>query len=287
MSNTILVTGGAGQLGSEIRVLSKELSDTFYFTDRNELDITDRDAVFNFFKDNAIDVVLNCAAYTAVDKAETEKENADAVNHIAVKILAEAAKMYNAKLLHVSTDYVFNGEGFKPYGSNDKVSPVNEYGSTKLRGEEAIKEVSPKNSVIIRTSWVYSSFGNNFVKTMLRLGAEKDSLNVISDQVGSPTYARDLAEAMLKIYPLLTNEEVMVYQYTNEGVCSWYDFADAIMEIENLDCEVHPIPTEQYPTPAKRPHYSVMNKTEIKNDFNISIPHWRNSLKSCLSILTH
>ncbi|ETN95798.1 dTDP-4-dehydrorhamnose reductase [Zhouia amylolytica] len=278
----ILVTGASGQLGSELRVLSEGHSDQFIFTDRAELDITDREAVVSFFKQNTLDVLINCAAYTAVDKAESEEVLADFVNHKAVGYLAEACKKHNIKMIHISTDYVFNGKHYKPYKPNHPVDPVNIYGRTKLAGEQVMKEINPLNSIILRTSWVYSSFGNNFVKTMLRLGKERESLNVIVDQVGTPTYARDLAGAVLKIIPQLNNDKINTYHYSNEGVCSWYDFAKEIMDITGLDCKVNAIPTEQYPTPAPRPYYSVLCKDDIKNQFNLVIPHWKEALKACL-----
>lgn len=280
----ILVTGASGQLGSELRVLSESYTDEFIFTDRSELDITDREAVATFFKQNTPDVLINCAAYTAVDKAESEEALADLINNKAVGYLAEACKEHGVKMIHISTDYVFNGKHYKPYKPDHPVDPVNVYGKTKLGGELAMKEINPLNSIIIRTSWVYSSFGNNFVKTMLRLGKERDSLNVIVDQVGTPTYARDLANAILAIIPQLNNKEVGVYHYSNEGVCSWYDFAEVIMDIAGLDCKVNAIPTELYPTPAPRPYYSAIDKEKIKDVYKVSSRYWKNSLKHCLTI---
>lgn len=279
--NKILVTGASGQLGSELRVLSGGSSKKFIFTDREELDITEKEAVDLFFKNNTIDVLVNCAAYTAVDKAESEEALADLINHQAVGYLAEACKEHGVKMIHISTDYVFDGKHYKPYKPDHPVDPVNVYGKTKLAGELKMKEINPLNSIIIRTSWVYSSFGNNFVKTMLRLGKEKASLNVIADQVGTPTYARDLAKAILQINPQLNNEEVRVYHYSNEGLCSWYDFAKEIMDLTGLNCEINPIPTVQYPTPAPRPYYSVLDKYDIKNEYKISAPFWKKSLE-CL-----
>jgi dTDP-4-dehydrorhamnose reductase len=284
----ILVTGSKGQLGSEIQELvnggatSVVQKSTFFFTDRENLDITDINAVRTFVETNAINAVINCAAYTAVDKAETDEVNANAVNHLAIRNLAQIAKEKNLRLIHVSTDYVFDGTNFKPYTEDDVTNPKSVYGKTKLDGENALKEINPLNAVIIRTSWVYSSFGANFVKTMLRLGKEKESLGVIYDQVGTPTYARDLAKAILEILPKMKNEKLEIYNYSNEGVLSWYDFAKEIMRMAKLNCQINPIETKEYPTPAQRPHYSLLNKSKIKKEFGIIIPYWKDSLDACL-----
>jgi len=280
--HNILVTGSNGQLGSEIRELSAESQNDFYFTYRNELDITNKDTVDGFCIQNNIDVIINCAAYTAVDKAEEDEQNADKTNHLAVKNLAEIAKERNIKLIHVSTDYVFDGTHYKPYCENDRTNPNGVYGKTKLDGEKAMQEINPENSVIIRTSWVYSSYGANFVKTMLRLGKEKDTLGVIFDQVGTPTYAGDLAKTILNILPKIANKKVEIYHYSNEGVLSWYDFAKEIMKMAKLECQINPIETKEYPTPATRPYYSLLNKSKIKKEYNISIPYWKDSLDTCL-----
>ncbi|WP_026968960.1 dTDP-4-dehydrorhamnose reductase [Algoriphagus terrigena] len=279
----ILVTGASGQLGSEIRQISSGYPLEFIFTDVAELDITDREAVWSFFQTNYVDAVINCAAYTAVDRAETEIELADKVNHLAAKYLAEAAKEFNVKFVHVSTDYVFDGESFQPYEADSIPNPQSVYGVTKLAGEQAILALNLPNSIVIRTSWVYSTFGNNFVKTMRRLGSERSELNVVADQIGTPTYARDLAICILDILPRLSNNTTSIYHFSNEGVCSWYDFAMAVMEMSGLDCTVSPIPSTQYPTPAKRPYYSVLSKAKIKADFSIKINHWRVSLQECLA----
>ncbi|WP_434637367.1 dTDP-4-dehydrorhamnose reductase [Sulfurimonas sp. NW7] len=284
MSN-ILVTGANGQVGSELRELSKKYAYNFFFTDRDSLDITDKVAVEVFVVKNKIDTIINAAAYTAVDKAEEERENADKVNHLAVKYLAEVAKDKNIKLIHISTDYVFDGKNYKPYTEEDTTNPQGVYGVTKLAGENALREINPKNSVIIRTSWVYSSFGANFVKTMLRLGKERESLGVIFDQVGTPTYAKDFAQVILDILPKIKNDTVAIYNYSNEGVLSWYDFAKEIMRMAKIECEINPIETKEYPTPATRPHYSLLNKAKIKSIFDISIPYWKDSLDSCLKVL--
>jgi len=277
----VLVTGSNGQLGSELKALA--LNDThFFFTDKENLDITNQDALKAYIEINHITAIINCAAYTAVDKAEEEKIEADKINHVAVKYLAQMAKDKELPLIHISTDYVFDGRNYKPYIESDTTNPNTIYGKTKLDGERIIQEINPKNTIIIRTSWVYSTYGNNFVKTMLRLGKERDFLNVIFDQVGSPTYAKDLAKAILDILPKIHNDKVEIYHYSNEGVCSWYDFAKSIFTLSNLDCHVNPIETKDYPTPAARPHYSLLNKAKIKNDFSIAIPHWEQSLKRCL-----
>ncbi|SKB74212.1 dTDP-4-dehydrorhamnose reductase [Salegentibacter holothuriorum] len=279
----ILVTGAKGQLGSEIREIASQYPDfTFGFTDIAELDITDKNAVVQFIVDNNIDIIINCAAYTAVDKAESEPELAEKINNTAVKYLAEVAKKYCSSIIHISTDYVFDGKNFQPYMPDHPTDPVNMYGETKLEGEKTLKKINPSGSVIIRTSWVYSSFGNNFVKTMLRLGGERKNLNVIYDQVGVPTYAADLAKFILDNCLNLQNEEVKTYHYTNEGVCSWYDFAKEIMEVANLNCKVAPIPTASYPTRANRPFYSLMDKTSLKEEFDVEILYWKDSLKDCI-----
>jgi len=279
----ILVTGGNGQLGSEIKELSSSFTnDSFFFTDTSNLDITNHAVVAAFIKTNNIDVIVNCAAYTAVDKAESEPELADAINHLAVKNLAIIAKERGAKLIHISTDYVFDGTGHKPYVETDIPNPQSVYGQTKLDGELAIQAVNPSNSIIIRTSWVYSNFGSNFVKTMLRLGKEHEKINVVSDQVGSPTYAGDLAKVILKILPTIKNEQVAIYHFANSGTCSWSEFAKAIFEIKGLKVMVHPILTSQYPTIAKRPKYSVLGTDKILMGFGICIPTWRDSLDECL-----
>lgn len=280
----ILVTGAKGQLGSEFKYLSNNYNDIhFVFTSRSELNISDSKSIEETIVDNNINVIVNCAAYTAVDLAEDKKEEALNINCTAVKNIVEVCEKHNVKLIHYSTDYVFDGAFYKPYRENHKVDPVNYYGYTKLKGEEAIEQ-SLCESIIIRTSWVYSSFGNNFVKTISRLAEERDKLNIIFDQVGTPTYARDLAESTLNI--ILNNSKIdskgKVYHYSNEGVCSWYDFAEAICNIKGISCEITPINTEDYPTKAKRPNYSVLNKQKIKNDFDIKIRHWRESLIKCL-----
>jgi len=281
MSN-ILVTGAKGQLGSELReISSKHLNYNFSFTDVEELDITDHHSVKTYVIENSIQIIINCAAYTAVDKAENELELNNAINHLAVANFAAISKEKSIQLIQISTDYVFDGNNNKPYLETDQTSPQSIYGKTKLAGENSVQTINPKNSIIIRTSWVYSSYGNNFVKTMLKLGKEKKELGVIFDQVGTPTYAGDLAKTILEILPKIKNNDVEIFHYTNEGVCSWYDFAQAIFEISKNSIKINPIETSQYPTTAKRPFYSVLNKTKIKSMFNIEIPYWKNSLIKC------
>ena len=281
----ILVTGKNGQLGSELMLLCQAYSGTFFFTDRETLDITGKETLEDYIESNDINVIINTAAYTAVDKAEEEPDLADKINHKAVELLASISKKKNITLVHISTDYVFDGENHRPYVESDPVLPQGVYGETKLKGEVALQKISPKNSIIIRTSWVYSSFGVNFVKTMLRLGKERDELGVIFDQVGTPTYAKDLARTILEILPKINNESVEIYHYSNEGVLSWYDFAKSIMSLSDIACKINPIETNAYPTPASRPHYSLLNKTKIKGTFNIHIPYWKDSLEICLNEL--
>ncbi len=286
MPNHILVTGANGQLGSEFQALAPEYRDChFTFCDRETLDLSNADAIETYFEDKTFDAIINCAAYTAVDKAESDKALAFAINYKAVETLAHIAKIKKIALVHVSTDYVFDGSNYKPYAENDSTNPQSVYGASKLEGEEALLTINPAKSIIIRTSWVYSTFGNNFVKTMLRLGQERDELGVIFDQVGTPTYAKDLAKAVLTILPQLNNENVEIYHYSNEGVCSWYDFAKAIFELSKVSCRVKAIETKEYPTPATRPHYSLLNKAKIKNTFSMTIPYWRDSLVEAIQIL--
>ncbi|ADN08308.1 dTDP-4-dehydrorhamnose reductase [Sulfurimonas autotrophica] len=283
---SILITGANGQVGSELKELScKYNAYNFFFTDRETLDITDNKAVKKFIEDNHINTIINTAAYTAVDKAEDDVTNADKINHLAVKNLAQISKEKDIKLIHISTDYVFDGKNYKPYTEIDETNPNGVYGKTKLDGEKVLQEIKPKNSIIIRTSWVYSSFGNNFVKTMLRLGKERDGVGVIFDQVGTPTYARDLAKTILDIIPKIQNSKLEIYHYSNEGVLSWYDFAKEIIRMAKLDCKINPIETKEYPTPAARPYYSLLNKAKIKQTFNVIIPYWKDSLDTCLKIM--
>jgi len=282
--NNILVTGGNGQLGSELKEIAPNYQDyNFLFTDVKDLDITNHSAVAAFIKSNNINVIINCAAYTAVDKAESEPKLSDAINHLAVANFAQIAKDKNIKLIHISTDYVFDGTNHKPYVETDTPNPKSVYGKTKLDGELAMQQINPANSIIIRTSWVYSKFGNNFVNTMLRLAETRDEISVVVDQIGSPTNAADLAKVILTVLPQIKNETVELFHYSNEGVCSWYDLANAIFEIKGQVIKVIPIDSTQYPTPAERPFYSVLNKSRIKQLYNTKIPHWRKSLIKILN----
>ena len=282
----ILVTGSNGQLGSEIKDLVANYTNFgFFFMDLPALDICNSSQLDAFFKDKNINIVINCAAYTAVDKAEKDADIAEKVNAIGVLNLVNALEKVNGKLIHISTDYVFDGNSFLPYQESDEVNPIGVYGNTKRNGELAMIN-SNIDGIVIRTSWLYSAYGNNFVKTMLRLGNEKENLGVIFDQVGTPTYARDLAKTCLEILCRDSSVDISkngsLYHYSNEGVTSWYDFAISIMELGGENCKVKPIQTKDYPTLAKRPHYSVLNKSKIKTDFKIEIPYWRDSLKNCI-----
>lgn len=279
----ILVTGSNGQLGSELRELSEDVSFwEFIFTDEKELDITREDNVDNFFASFKPDVVINCAAYTAVDKAESEKEKAYLINTEAPGILSRVSAKYDSLLIHISTDYVFDGRSWIPYTENDKINPLSVYGKTKAEGEKAILE-SAQKAIIIRTSWLYSSYGNNFVKTILRFAKERDFLNIVFDQTGTPTYARDLAKAILQIIPTASkNTGVGIFHYSNEGVISWYDFAKAIIEEKEISFKINPIVSRDFPQAAPRPFYSVLDKTSIKEKYGIEIPYWRESLRECL-----
>ncbi|MEO6731246.1 MAG: dTDP-4-dehydrorhamnose reductase [Ferruginibacter sp.] len=283
---TILVTGANGQLGNEMQVISAAHPlYNFLFVTKEALAIDDDEAVNIFFVNHSIDYCVNCAAYTAVDKAETEAELAYRINSTAVGNLARVCKEHNAQLIHISTDYVFDGTASLPYKEDDPVKPVNLYGASKLKGEELAIQNNP-HSIIVRTSWVYSSFGNNFVKTMLRLMNERTSINVVSDQQGCPTYAADLAAAIMQIIQSGKKfNSSTIFNYSNKGAITWHQFAVAIKELSNSKCTVNPIPASQYPTPAKRPHYSVMDTTKIRQTFNVAIPDWQDSLRSCMQIL--
>ena len=280
----ILVTGANGQLGMECRALSAiHQQHHYYFEDRDTLDIDDVGALESFFKKNKIDVCINAAAYTAVDLAETDQENAHKINAEAVGNLASICDAYGAQLIHISTDYVFNGENQNGYVESDKTDPINIYGASKCKGEELAIQKN-KNTIIIRTSWVFSSFGKNFVKTMMRLMSEKESINVVCDQTGRPTYARDLASA---IFAIIENENVTpgIYHYANEGVITWFDFANAIKEICGYSCQVNPIPSSSYPVPAKRPTYSILQTEKISKLNGVEIPFWKDSLETCINLL--
>ena len=279
----ILVTGSNGQLGSEIRQLEKQYPGfAFTYTDVGELDLTDEKAVDDFLKSTSFDFCINCAAYTAVDKAEDDRELARLINATAVEYLTKACAHQNTYLVHISTDYVFDGTNYRPYVETDPPSPNSFYGLTKHEGEEAMGKFAG-SGLIIRTAWLYSSFGNNFVKTMLRLGKEREVLGVVADQIGSPTYAGDLARAILDILSgEKLKEGVEIYHYSNEGVISWYDFAKAIMRESGTDCKINAIESKDFPAKANRPFYSVLNKAKIKKDFGLKVPYWLDSLKHVL-----
>jgi dTDP-4-dehydrorhamnose reductase len=280
----ILVTGKNGQLGKSINkmIVNNKQDNEFVFVGREELDQSKKNSITSYFENNNFDIIVNCAAYTAVDKAEEEKELADQVNHLAVAQLAEIANKQQAKLIHISTDYVFDGESIEPYLESDPTRPINTYGKTKLAGEKAVLNLMSRNAVIIRTSWVYSEYGNNFVHTILKLGKDRDKLSIVDDQVGSPTYAGDLAKVIINILQneKFINTELMtqVYHYSNLGECSWYKFTKEIFELSDTKCTIYPITTKQYPTPAKRPMFTVLNKNKIIKKFDINIPKWEDSL---------
>ncbi|MEI7525358.1 MAG: dTDP-4-dehydrorhamnose reductase [Mariniphaga sp.] len=279
----ILITGSNGQLGNEIRVLAEDYPDyEFIYTDIDELDISNPLKVDAFFTANKPLAVINCAAYTAVDKAETDKNLAYLINCEAVMNLSKSAAKIGALMIHVSTDYVFDGMNCVPYTESDPTNPQSVYGRTKLAGEEAVLKYAEKG-IILRTSWLYSAFGNNFVKTMIKYGTERDELNVVCDQIGTPTYAKDLAKAILDIIPQAQLQPgIQLYHYSNEGVASWFDFAHVIMDLSAINCKVNPIQTKDYPVKAVRPAYSVLNKAKIKETFKINIPYWSDSVKDCI-----
>ena len=293
----ILVTGKNGQLGKSINKIvntgngknNYQQDNEFIFVGREELDLSSENSISHYFDSNdGFDIIINCAAYTAVDKAEEEIELANQINHLAVKQLASIANKQQARLIHISTDYVFDGESNKPYTETDETNPINVYGKTKLAGEKALQKAMSTDAIIIRTSWVYSEYGNNFVKTMLRLGKERGELSVVSDQIGSPTYATDLAKAILTIVHKKNYQDkgslTEIYHYSNEGEISWYEFSKEILELADIQCSVNPITTEQYPTPAKRPKNTLMHKKKISGEFSVSASDWKNSLSKCVAL---
>lgn len=283
----ILVTGSKGQLGNELRVLSKQYHQfRFFFFDVEELNITNLSDLEMFFSQNKIDYIINCAAYTAVDKAESEKELADLLNYKAVEFLLKASEKQQSKLIQISTDYVFGGLHNLPLKEDTATQPESAYGFSKLKGEQVA--IASERSIIIRTSWLYSSFGHNFIKTIRKYGAEREQLTVVYDQIGTPTYARDLAKSILDIiqYSEQQNQfKTGIYHFANEGVISWYDFALEICNLSNIRVKILPVLSDQFPTPAKRPAYSVLDKQKIKSTFNLDIPYWKDSLKSCIQLL--
>ena len=276
-----LITGANGQLGTELHeILEREFPGQTLYTDVQELDLTNAKAVDSYVANNEITHIVNCAAYTAVDRAEEEKMLCAAVNTDAVKNLAMAADANGAKIIHISTDYVFDGTNHRPYRESDKVNPISQYGTTKRKGETLLLALAPQ-AIIIRTAWLYSAHGKNFVKTMLRLADSQPEIKVVCDQIGTPTFARDLARAVVKV--LQSHQWVPgIYHFTDEGAASWYDFAKAIFRIAGKDVKVTPIPTEDYPTPASRPSYSILGRTRIKATYGIEIPHWEEALADCL-----
>jgi len=293
----ILVTGENGQLGRSIQKLvntdtkidNNQNSNDFIFVGREELDLSSKSNISHYFNNNKFDIIINCASYTAVDKAEQEAELANQINHLAVKQLASIANMQQARLIHISTDYVFDGESNKPYIETDIPNSINVYGRTKLAGEKAMQAVMPMNALIIRTSWLYSEYGNNFVSTMLRLSKERDELNVVSDQIGSPTYATDLADAILEI---IKNKEfsesdqtTQIYHYSNEGNISWCDFAKEIFKLANVNCKVLPILTKEFVTSADRPKNTSMSKNKIWQELGVETFSWENSLDKFIHLL--
>lgn len=279
----ILVTGGNGQLGTELKELQQKYQEHhFFFTDIRELDITDGEAVYQFMKKNKINCLINAAAYTAVDQAEDNPEQAQLINALAVGRLAEAAARRDALMVHISTDYVFDGKQFRPYTENDTASPRTSYGKSKLNGELEVL-FNAKRALIIRTSWLYSRHGNNFVKTILKLAQEKKELKVVCDQIGSPTWAHDLAVTIMEVIPRLpARMRTEIYNYSNEGAASWYDFAKALVDMRQLDCKIIPVLSSEMKSLAVRPHYSLLDKSRIKKDFGLEIPYWRDSLRLCL-----
>ena len=284
----ILITGSNGQLGNELKVVSKNFYGyDFIFTDIDTLDITSQDQTSEFIKKTKPDWIVNCAAYNLVDKAETEPDQALLINGTAVKNITEAIKGTECRFIHVSSDYVYDGNSYVPYNENVSPNPLSAYGRSKLAGEKYA--LQHHGSMVIRTSWLYSSFGNNFVKTILRHGAEKESLNVVFDQTGTPTYAADLAEAIMSIVSGVIRNQVAlnsgIYNYSNEGVCTWYDFASEIIREAGLTCKVLPVLTKEFKQIAHRPSYSVMDKSKIKENYGLSIPHWRTSLLKCIKLL--
>ncbi len=280
----ILVTGSKGQLGSELRELEKEYGNhKFFFTDVNELDIINAEKTMQYVKSNKIEVAINCAAFTAVDSAEKNKSEATLINAIGAKNIAQACAKVNALLIHISTDYVFEGKNFKPYTENDTAGPKTTYGKSKLDGEIEVI-FNAKRALIFRTSWLFSSHGNNFVKTIYEKAKKEKEIKVVYDQIGNPTYAGDLARAILEIIPKVPQKiRTEIYNISNEGIASWYDFAHAIVNIKKLSCKVTPVLSKEFPTEAIRPYYSVLNKSRVKKDFGITLPHWRDSLEVCLA----
>lgn len=284
--SSILVLGASGQLGQELRVAVEGSAQHYTFASRSELDVTDQLAIRHFVQDHHIDTIINCSAYTAVDRAEDEPEEADRINHQAVAALAALAKAQGLYLIHISTDYVFAGDSHRPITEEETPRPQSVYGRTKLLGEDAIRRTGGR-ALILRTSWLYSTYGANFLKTMCRLMQERQELSIVFDQIGTPTYARDLARFIVSYLEQdKGTRQEGTYHFSDEGVASWYDFAEAIRHRMGYSCQLHPIRSEQYPTKATRPSYSVLDKAKLKRDFGITLPHWQTSLEDCLNQLT-
>jgi len=280
----ILITGANGQLGNELKIAAKKFDKhTCFFTTKAIVDITDINQVQDYIKKNNIDTIINAAAYTNVENAEDDYQLANSINHLAVKNLAKIAKANNLSLVHISTDFVFNGKQHTAYSEKALTNPINNYGKTKLLGEQAMLAINPEKSIIIRTSWLYSTFNSNFVKTILRLGVEKQEANVIDNQFGSPTNAKDLANTLLKIVSKIKNKDIEIYHYSNQGYCSWYTFAQEIVSYSKSNCLIKPINSKDYPTKAERPNNSLMDTQKIQKEFNIEIPFWKESLKKTIA----
>jgi dTDP-4-dehydrorhamnose reductase len=287
----ILILGEKGQLGQSLKkaISKSELKDEFFFSGREDINLEDLDSITNFFIDNDFEIMINCAAYTFVDNAESNKGLADKINYLSVKSLAQIANRKNMKFIHISTDYVFDGNKETPYYESDEVNPINAYGASKLAGEKAIQNIMSKNAIILRTSWMYSEFGANFLDTILKKAEKNEELGIVSDQIGSPTYAGDLAEALLMIIQNNTFRNTQtnnqIYHYSNGGSCSWFDFAKLIVETKGLDCKIKTILTKDFPTAAKRPQMTIMNKDKIVEAFGIQIFDWKQSLKKCITLI--
>ncbi|ECP5247130.1 dTDP-4-dehydrorhamnose reductase [Campylobacter lari] len=287
MSRSIAILGSNGQLGKTFQELSSLYKKKYsmFFFDKTQINIQDKNLLEYFIDKYKFDYIINCAAYTDVNLAEIKQKEAYMLNYNSVENIADLAKKYNLTFIHISTDYVFDGKSRIPYKENDKAKPLNVYGKSKLKGEQVIVDISPKNTIVIRTSWLYSNYKRNFVHTIRNLGKKKGKIDVVYDQIGTPTYARDLAEVILNILPYIQNDKPEIYHYSNEGIASWYDFAKEIMKLSQLDCNIKPIESKDFLALAPRPSYSVLNKQKIKEKFHIEIPHWKDSLEKCISIL--
>ncbi|APA52069.1 dTDP-4-dehydrorhamnose reductase [Campylobacter coli] len=287
MNRSIAILGSNGQLGKTFQELSSLYKKKYsmFFFDKTQINIQDKNLLEYFIDKYKFDYIINCAAYTDVNLAEVKQKEAYMLNYNSVENIADLTKKYNLTFIHISTDYVFDGKSCTPYKENDKTKPLNVYGKSKLRGEQVIVDINPKNTIVIRTSWLYSNYKGNFVHTVRNLGKKKGEINVVYDQIGTPTYARDLAEVILNILPYIQNDKPEIYHYSNEGIASWYDFAKEIMKLSQLGCNIKPIESKDFLALAPRPSYSVLNKQKIKEKFHIEIPYWRDSLEKCISML--